>query len=73
MLPIASIAGDFGTAVGILAGMIAVGGFVGHAPSVLDGASDREIQQATVVGGLTGGVIGMFVVVLSAITSMVSS
>jgi hypothetical protein len=73
MLPIGSIAGDFATAVGILAGMIAVGGFVGHAPSVLDRASDREIQQATVVGGLTGGVIGILVVVLSAIASMVSS
>jgi hypothetical protein len=53
--------------------MIAVGGFVGHAPSVLDGASDREIRQATVIGGLAGCMVGAFVVVLSAIASMVSS
>jgi hypothetical protein len=71
VLPLASIAGDFATTVGVLAGMIAVGGFIGHAPSVLDGASDQEIQQATVIGGLTGGVIGIFVVVLSAIAGMV--
>jgi hypothetical protein len=73
VLPIGSIAGDFATAVGILAGMIAVGGFVGHAPSVLEGAYERQVQQATVDGGLIGGVIGLIVVVLSAIASMVSS
>jgi len=73
MRPTGSIASDFAAAVAILAGMIAVGGFVGHAPSVLDRASDREIQQATVIGGLVGGVIGMLVVVLSAIAGMVSS
>ncbi len=73
VFPLASIASDFATAVGVVAGMIAVGGFVGHAPSVLDHAPDREIQQATVVGGLAGGAIGVFVVVLSAIFSTVSS
>jgi hypothetical protein len=73
VFPLASIAGDFATAVGVVAGMIAVGGFVGHAPSALDHAPDREIQQATVVGGLVGGAIGAFVVVLSAIFSTVTS
>jgi len=69
MLVIGSIASDFGAAVGVVAGMIAVGGFVGHAPSALGGASDRAIQQATVSGGLAGGSIGILVVVLSAIVS----
>jgi hypothetical protein len=72
MLPIASFAGEFATAVGIVAGMIAVGGFIGHAPSVLDGAPDREIQQATVSGGIAGGSVGALVVVLSAIGSRIS-
>jgi hypothetical protein len=67
MLPIAPFAGDFATAVGSVAGMIAVGGFIGHAPSVLGGAPDRDIQQATVFGGLAGGSFGALVVVLSAI------
>jgi len=72
MLLIASFAGDFATAVGIVAGMIAIGGFVGHVPSVLDRAPDREIQQATVSGGMAGGFVGALVVVLSAIASKVS-
>jgi hypothetical protein len=72
MLPTASIVANFGTTVGVFAGMIAVGGFVGHAPSVLGGASDREIQQATVIGGLVGGAFGAFVVVLSALAGRVS-
>jgi hypothetical protein len=52
--------------------MIAVGGFLGHAPLVLGEASDRKIQQATAIGGLLGGIFGAFVVVLSAIVSKVS-
>jgi hypothetical protein len=62
----ASIAGDFGTAVGVLAGMIAIAGFLGHAEPVLRGGSEREVQKATVVGGLVGCCFGAFVVVLSA-------
>jgi hypothetical protein len=72
MLPIGSISGDFATAVGTLAGMIAVGGFLGHAPFVLSRASDRGIQQATVIGGLVGFTLGAVVVVLSAIAAKVS-
>jgi hypothetical protein len=72
VLPIASFASDFATAVGIVAGMIAVGGFIGHVPSVLTGAPDREIQEATVSGGIAGGSIGVLVVVLSALASKVS-
>jgi hypothetical protein len=69
MLPIGSIAGDFAAGLGVVAGMIAVAGFIAHAPSVLSDASDREIQQATVAGGLVGCVVAVFVIVLSAIES----
>jgi hypothetical protein len=65
----ASIVSDFGTAVGALAGMIVVGGFLAHAWPVLDGASEREVQQATVQGGLVGFSLGAVVVVLSAVVS----
>jgi hypothetical protein len=52
MLIIGSIASDFGTLVGLSAGLIAVGGFVGHAPSVLRGAAEERTRRATVIGGL---------------------
>jgi hypothetical protein len=68
MLPSASIAGDFGTAVGVFAATIAVGGFLGHATPVLRGASDAQVRQATVIGGLAGCVASAGVVVLSALT-----
>jgi hypothetical protein len=73
MLPIGSLASGFATAVGVVAGMIAIGGFLAHARPALDGAPERDIQQATVTGGLVGGGIGLFVVVLSAIFSKVIS
>ena len=69
MLPIGSIVDDFAAGLGLVAGMIAVAGFIAHAPSVLGGASDREVQQATVAGGLVGCVAAAFVIVLSAIAS----
>jgi hypothetical protein len=64
VLPIASFAGDIATAVGIVAGMIAIGGFVGHVPSVPGRAPAREIQQATVSGGMAAAVaiLGMVAV-----------
>jgi hypothetical protein len=52
--------------------MIAVGGFLGHAPGVLARAPEEDIQIATVVGGLGGFWIGGSVVVLSAIESILS-
>jgi hypothetical protein len=68
----ASIASDFGTAVGVLAGMIAVGGFLAHARLALDGADEQRIRQATVKGGLVGFGTGAFVVFLSASLGMLS-
>jgi len=72
VLVIGSIASDFGTAVGVVAGMIAVGGFLGHAPKVLAEASEKDVQVATVLGGLWGCWFGIFVVVLSAASGKLS-
>jgi hypothetical protein len=66
MLVLGSVAGDFGAAVGVLAGMIAVTGFLAHAGPVLSGASEEEVRRATVRGGLAGFALGAAVIVLSA-------
>ena len=67
MLLTASIATEFGTAVGVLAGTIAVGGFLGHAGPALGGAPELEVRRGTAKGGLAGLVAAALVVVLSAI------
>jgi hypothetical protein len=66
MLPVASITSDLATAVGLLAGVIGIGGFLSHARPGLTGASERQVRRATVRGGLVGFGFGAFVVVLSA-------
>ncbi len=68
MLLIGSIPADVATAVGVLAGLIAVAGFLAHARPVLRGDTPETIQKATVIGGLAGCVGGILVVVLSATT-----
>ena len=72
MVAIASIAGDFGAAVGALAGMIAVTGFVAHAGPVLREGSEHEVRQAMVRGGLAGLGVATAVIVLSAIVSIIN-
>ena len=69
MLVTASIASDFATGVAVLAGLIAVGGFLAHAGPVLGGDTEAAVRQATVKGGLAGLGVGVVVVVLSAIAS----
>ena len=69
MLVFGSVAGDFGAAVGVLAGMIAVTGFLAQAGPALSGASEVEVRRAMVRGGLTGFAAGAFVIVLSAFIS----
>lgn len=66
VLVTASIASQFGASVGLLAGLIAVLGFIAQARPTLSGAPEKEIRQAVVAGGLGGLVIGAFVIVLSA-------
>jgi hypothetical protein len=42
------------TIVGLMAGWIAVGGFIGHAWPSLSGGSDDELRRRTTIGGLIG-------------------
>ncbi len=42
------------TAFGLMAALIAVCGFVGHARPVLKGEDEAKVRHATVIGGLGG-------------------
>jgi hypothetical protein len=53
------------TIVGLMAGGIAVGGFLGHAGPSLAGRSDARLRRATAIGGLAGLGLALFAVVLS--------
>lgn len=66
MLVTANVMNWFATLAGLLAGSIAVGGFLAHIRPALSGASEAELREATVVGGTIGLGVGVFVVVLSA-------
>ena len=66
MVVVSSILNPFATGFGLLAGAIAVGGFIAHAGPALSGASDDELRRATVRGGLGGLSVGLGVIVLSA-------
>jgi hypothetical protein len=71
MTLIGPLVSEFATVVGFLAGMIAVCGFIAHSGPVLSGDSEEDIRQATVIGGMAGLGLGLFVAVLSAIISRV--
>lgn len=60
-----SFLSQFAVIVGLLAGSIAVGGFLGHAGPTLAVWREDELRLATVVGGLWGLAIATFVIVLS--------
>jgi hypothetical protein len=60
------VVGEFAMVVGLLAGTIAVGGFIAHVPQALSDASESEIRKATVLGGSAGLCLALVVVVLSA-------
>jgi hypothetical protein len=52
--------GQIATIVGLMAGGIAVGGFLGHARPSLNGESDAGLRRATTLGGLVGlGIVGV--------------
>jgi hypothetical protein len=72
MVATASIVDEFATGVGLLAGLIAVGGFLAHIRPALSGASETDLRGATVTGGVVGLVFGLFVIVLSAILDRVN-
>lgn len=59
LLPIAGIVLDNANSVaGFMAAAIAVGGFLAHSQAVLGGASERELQRATAIGGVTTLLLG---------------
>jgi hypothetical protein len=64
---IGPLASEFATLIALLAGLIAVCGFLAHAGPVLAGAPEEKIREATVLGGIAGLALGAGVVVLSAI------
>lgn len=64
---VGTLLGQMATIVGLLAGGIAVGGFLGHAGPSLSGKSELELRQATTVGGLVGMSFAIGTVVLSAV------
>ena len=54
MLPVGSIIEDGATLTALLAGAMAVGGFLAHARPVLQRRDEVDIRIATVIGGLIG-------------------
>jgi hypothetical protein len=55
------------TIVGLLAGSIAVGGFLGHARPSLASEPDTELRRATTTGGLIGLGVALLLMALSAV------
>lgn len=66
MFIVGSLAGSAATAFGLAAAAIAVFGFVAHIKPAVSGADDKELREATLVGGIVGLVVALFVIVLSA-------
>jgi hypothetical protein len=64
---VGSIASQFATGFGMMAAAIAVCGFVAHAGPALSGGGERRLRKATVIGGLAGLLVSVFVIVLSAL------
>jgi hypothetical protein len=65
--------GQLATIVGLMAGGIAVGGFLGHARPSLLGSPEPEIRYATTVGGLVGLIaIGLVILLSSAYVNVLS-
>lgn len=63
MVPVGSIVGDGAAGVGVVAGMVAICGFLTHAGPVLQRRDEAEIRIATVVGGIAGFAMGCLIVV----------
>ena len=51
-------------AIGLMAALVAVGGFLGRAFILLPGGDSRAIERGTVIGGLWGmvGAVGLILV-----------
>jgi len=61
VLPFGSVIEDGATATGFMAAAIAVGGFLGHVGPVLWHRGEAAIRVGTVLGGLCGLAIALFV------------
>ncbi len=61
-----ALLGQFAAAAGLMAASIAVGGFIFHASPALSESSEKELRRTTVVGGLGGLTVALFLIVLSA-------
>jgi hypothetical protein len=55
------------TIVGLMAGWIAVGGFIGHVRPGLSGGSDSELRRATTIGGVAGLGFAVLTIVVSVV------
>jgi hypothetical protein len=66
MCIVSSIVQAASTGAGLIAASIAVCGFIFHAGPALAGASEAELRQRTITGGLCGIAVSIFVILLSA-------
>lgn len=64
---VGALVGQMATIVGLMAGGIAVGGFIGHARPSLLGKPELELRQMTTIGGLAGLALAVLIVVLSVV------
>jgi hypothetical protein len=64
---IATLMNDSATVAGLTAAAIAVCGFLAHAKSAIAGRDEAELRQLTVMGGLAGFVMSLFIVGCSAV------
>ena len=66
MVVVGTVLSQSATIVGLMAGTIAVGGFIAHAGPALSGQHDEGLRRATTIGGLGGLVGAVFLIVWSA-------
>jgi hypothetical protein len=62
---VGSIISNATTGFGLMAATIGVCGFLAHARPAIAGKDEAELRRATAIGGLTGCLVALFVVVLS--------
>jgi hypothetical protein len=68
----ATLMSDAATGCGLIAGAIAVCGFIAHARLALGRADEQRLRRATTLGGLAGICLSAFIIVLSAIGKVAS-
>jgi len=69
---LATLMTDSATGCGLVAGAIAVCGFIAHSRLALAGANEQRLKRATTVGGLAGIGLAAFIIVLSALLRVAS-